>query len=95
MTYLLYFKFQACLVIDYLYDIPCKMLHVNKGDDLANIVDSLRMHFDKFGSPVMMGGDVDCSSKGIMGIHVGSSDTYLLVVVRRESFSVIFSGFSV
>lgn len=29
----------------------------------------------------MMGGDQDCSSKGIMGIHVTDEETYLLIVV--------------
>lgn len=29
----------------------------------------------------MMGGDQDCSSKGIMGTHVTGEETYLLIVV--------------
>lgn len=56
-------------------------MHVNYGDELQTIVDVLVNHFDKFGSPVMMGGDIDTSSKGIMGIHVGHRDASLLVVV--------------
>ncbi|XP_026741371.1 probable Ufm1-specific protease 1 [Trichoplusia ni] len=73
-------SFEVCLVIDKLYDIPCKIVHVNHGDELQTIVDVLVNHFDKFGSPVMMGGDIDASSKGIMGIHVGPRDVSLLVV---------------
>lgn len=73
---------QVCLVLDKLYDVPCKIIHVNKGDDLNTIVDALISHFEKFGSPVMMGGDVDCSSKGIMGIHTDKAGASLLVVVR-------------
>lgn len=69
-------------MIDKLYDIPCKILHVNHGDELKTIVDALVSHFDKFGSPVMMGGNVDASSKGIVGIHVGPRDASLLIVVR-------------
>lgn len=68
-------------MIDKLYDIPSKIVHVNHGDELKTIVDTLVSHFDKFGSPVMMGGDVDASSKGILGIHVGQQNTSLLVVV--------------
>ncbi|KAI8420258.1 hypothetical protein MSG28_008799, partial [Choristoneura fumiferana] len=49
-------------------------------DDLNTIVDTLKSHFEKFGSPIMMGGDVDCSSKGIMGIHVDHAGVSLLVV---------------
>ncbi|XP_075981242.1 UFM1 specific peptidase 1 [Anticarsia gemmatalis] len=73
-------SFEVCLVIDKLFDIPCKIIHVNKGDELNSIVEKLVEHFDKFGSPVMMGGDVDCASKGIMGVHVGSKDASLLIV---------------
>lgn len=28
----------------------------------------------------MMGGDVDCGSKGIAGIHISGNDAYLLVI---------------
>ncbi|KAF9424736.1 hypothetical protein HW555_000037 [Spodoptera exigua] len=73
-------SFEVCLVIDKLYDIPSKIVHVNHGDELKTIVDTLVSHFDKFGSPVMMGGDVDASSKGILGIHIGQRDASLLVV---------------
>ncbi|KAJ8717139.1 hypothetical protein PYW08_005538 [Mythimna loreyi] len=73
-------SFEVCLVIDKLYDIPCKILHVNQGDELKTLVDTLVAYFEKFGSPVMMGGDVDASSKGIFGIHVGHGDASLLVV---------------
>lgn len=74
---------QICLIIDKLYDVPCKIIHVNKGDELQSIVDVLVSHFVKFGSPVMMGGDIDCSSKGIMGIHVENEEASLLVVVSN------------
>lgn len=73
-------SFEVCLVLEELYEIPSKILHVNKGDDLKTITKSLVDHFESMGSPVMMGGDVDCSSKGIMGIHVGDDETFLLVV---------------
>ena len=40
-------------------------------------------HFTRFGSPIMMGGDADCSSKGIFGAARDASDggSGLLLVV--------------
>ncbi|CAK1584359.1 unnamed protein product [Parnassius mnemosyne] len=73
-------SFEVCLVIDKLYDVPCKIIHVNKGDELEKITETLKLHFEKFGSPVMMGGDIDCSSKGIMGIQILGKNTSLLIV---------------
>ncbi|XP_037962231.2 ufm1-specific protease 1 [Plutella xylostella] len=73
-------SFEVCLILDQLYGIPSKICHVNRGSELTTIVDTLKNHFLKFGSPIMMGGDVDCSSKGIMGVHIGDSDAYLLIV---------------
>ncbi|XP_072943093.1 ufm1-specific protease 1-like [Epargyreus clarus] len=73
-------SFEVCIVIDRLYDIPCKILHVKKGDELGTLVDTLKGHFEMFGSPIMMGGDVDCSSKGIMGINIQGDKASLLVV---------------
>ncbi|KAL4712603.1 hypothetical protein ACJJTC_007198 [Scirpophaga incertulas] len=73
-------SFEVCLIIDTLYDVPCKIVHVNKGNELNTIIETLKCHFAKFSSPVMMGGDVDCSSKGIMGIKVEDGVASLLVV---------------
>ncbi|CAH0401336.1 unnamed protein product [Chilo suppressalis] len=73
-------SFEVCLVIDKYYDVPCKIIHINKGDELGTIVDVLIDHFQKFGSPVMMGGDIDCSSKGIMGIQIVDGEASLLIV---------------
>ncbi|XP_068620607.1 probable Ufm1-specific protease 1 [Battus philenor] len=73
-------SFEVCLVIDKLYDVPCKILHVNKGDKLETIRETLKHHFEDFGSPIMMGGDIDCSSKGVMGIKLSGKNTNLLIV---------------
>ena len=60
-----------CLILDYLYDVPCKIIHAPALErngklhhSLFEHVDDVKNHFKKFGSPVMMGGDVDASSKG-------------------------------
>lgn len=81
-------SFEVCLVLDYLYDVPCKIIHapaiVTKGESRHSIVDhvdALRNHFQKFGSPIMMGGDVDSSSKGIFGIATSKNKKYYLLVV--------------
>ncbi|CAH2227386.1 jg14904, partial [Pararge aegeria aegeria] len=73
-------SFEVCLTLDKLYNVSSKIIHVNRGDDLENIVDNLCTHFEKFGSPVMMGGDLDCSSKGVVGVHVDGVNSQLLIV---------------
>ncbi|XP_012258775.2 ufm1-specific protease 1 isoform X2 [Athalia rosae] len=73
-------SFEVCLVIDQRYDVQSKIIHVPYGRDLKKHSDVIKNHFVNFGSPLMMGGDKDCSSKGIMGIHYDTKGTYLLVV---------------
>ncbi|XP_066980582.1 ufm1-specific protease 1-like isoform X1 [Macrobrachium rosenbergii] len=67
-------------IIDSLYDVSCKIIHVNSGAELKNHVKTLSDHFKNLGAPVMMGGETDVSSKGIMGVAEGPTETYLLVV---------------
>ncbi|XP_069688479.1 ufm1-specific protease 1 [Periplaneta americana] len=73
-------SFEVCLVVDHLYNVPSKIIHVMKGSELHLHVSSLVEHFNKFGSPLMMGGDQDCSSKGVVGVHSNDNNTYLLIV---------------
>lgn len=74
--------FEASLVLDYFYDVPCKLVHVRGGGaELEQVaVEELHQHFEKHGSPVMMGGDRDNSSKGIVGVWTGDNGSYLLVI---------------
>ncbi|XP_047242125.1 inactive Ufm1-specific protease 1 [Girardinichthys multiradiatus] len=74
--------FEASLVLDYFCDVPCKVVHVRGGGaELEQVaVEELHQHFEKHGSPVMMGGDRDNSSKGILGVCTGDKGSYLLVV---------------
>lgn len=73
--------FEASLVLDYFYDVPCKLVHVRGGDELEQVaVEELHQHFLKHGSPVMMGGDRDNSSKGILGVCSGDTGSYLLIL---------------
>lgn len=74
--------FEASLVLDYFYDVPCKMVHIRGGGaELEQVaVEELQQHFEKHGSPVMMGGDMDNSSKGILGVCTGDKGSCLLVI---------------
>lgn len=70
------------MVVDQLYGVSSKIIHVTKGSDLHHHVPSLIEHLNKYGSPLMMGGDKDCSAKAVVGVHASGSDAYLLIVVR-------------
>ncbi|KAL3882579.1 hypothetical protein ACJMK2_028909 [Sinanodonta woodiana] len=61
-------SFEVCLCLDYFHQVPCKILHVKSGAELDHYVDQIIKHFQTFGAPVMMGGDGDNSSKGILGV---------------------------
>lgn len=60
-------SFEICLVLDELFDTPCKIIHLSSGDQLRTNFMKLEEHFEKISSPVMMGGDQDAASKGILG----------------------------
>uniref|UniRef100_H3CEY8 UFM1-specific peptidase 1 n=2 Tax=Tetraodon nigroviridis TaxID=99883 RepID=H3CEY8_TETNG len=72
---------EASLVLDHFFHVPCKLVHARGGGaDLERVaVPELGQHFEKHGSPVMMGGDRDNSSKGILGVCSGDAGSYLLV----------------
>lgn len=74
---------EVCYVIDALYNVSCKIIHVTKFEKLENHIESLAKYFQDIGGFVMMGGDMDASSKGIAGIRRDRENTYLLIVVRR------------
>ncbi|KAJ0056032.1 hypothetical protein NL108_018086 [Boleophthalmus pectinirostris] len=72
--------FEASLVLDYFYDVPCKIVHVRGGGaDLEQVAGQLREHFERHGSPVMMGGGADNSSKGVLGACSGAHGNHLLI----------------
>ena len=71
--------FEASIVIDVVYQVPCRILHSNPGQ-LRELLKELREHFRDNHAPIMMGGDADNASKGILGIcENSSSSSYLLV----------------
>lgn len=61
-------SFEICLCLDYFYETPCKIIHVSSGSNLKDHIPDLVKHFKEFGSPVMMGGDTDNASKGVLGV---------------------------
>ncbi|XP_041352365.1 ufm1-specific protease 1-like [Gigantopelta aegis] len=60
--------FEIFLCIDHFYNVPCRIVHVHQGSELDSHMEELYEHFTKTGSPVMMGGESDNSSKGILGV---------------------------
>ncbi|KAG9346619.1 hypothetical protein JZ751_006930 [Albula glossodonta] len=73
--------FEAALVLDHFYDVPCRIVHVRKGgSELEGMAEELHQHFQTRGSPVMMGGDRDNSSKGILGVCTSAQGSQLLVL---------------
>lgn len=73
--------YEAALVLEQLYDVPCRLVHARSGGtELEQAAQDLHQHFLTRGSPVMMGGDRDNSSKGILGVCTGKEGSYLLVM---------------
>ncbi|XP_046382962.1 probable Ufm1-specific protease 1 isoform X2 [Ischnura elegans] len=87
--------YEVCLVIEKLFDVPSKILHVKKDDKLIHILPDLKNHFENFKSPIMIGGDMDCSSKGVVGINCNAEDpsapAHLLIVMKTVMKGKCFS----
>ncbi|XP_033101991.1 ufm1-specific protease 1-like [Anneissia japonica] len=72
-------SFEACICIDYFYNVPCKVEHIRNGGELKNVIPMLKQHFKIIGSPVMMGGESDTSSKCILGVAEGILTSLLIL----------------
>ncbi|KAK2151892.1 hypothetical protein LSH36_347g02011 [Paralvinella palmiformis] len=68
------------LVVDQLYNIPCKILHFTSGTDLCLNINMLEEHFRMKGSPVMIGGDSDTSSKCLLGTCRADDGKFMLIL---------------
>lgn len=81
--------FEASIVIDVLYSVPCKLIHCAP-DTLNGNMSAIYDHFERFSSPVMMGGDADAASKGVLGIDECSDTTWRLLIAdpheKRPAF---------
>nr|XP_020655486.1 inactive Ufm1-specific protease 1 [Pogona vitticeps]XP_020655487.1 inactive Ufm1-specific protease 1 [Pogona vitticeps]XP_020655489.1 inactive Ufm1-specific protease 1 [Pogona vitticeps]XP_020655490.1 inactive Ufm1-specific protease 1 [Pogona vitticeps] len=71
---------EAALCIDHFYSVPSKLVHIPRGRALEKELETLYAHFQEGGGPVMMGGDRDNSSKGLLGICSGPKGHHLLVL---------------
>jgi hypothetical protein len=84
----------VCLVIDKLFNVPCKIVHCPSGENgMTDIFPKLEEHFAKSSAPpIMMGGDHDASSKGVLGTcTVDDDDHWLLVLVRKISKKSVYT----
>ena len=68
------------LVLDQFCDVPCKIFHSRSGRELENVFDQVEEHFRCRKCPIMMGGNLDCSSKGIFGACRTISEKYFLLI---------------
>jgi len=73
--------YEMFLVLDGLFDVPCKLVHCQSGSDLENHVDEIIHHLQQRGSPIPIGGDQDCSSKAIFGVKRNSEGDVAFLVV--------------
>ncbi|XP_055379888.1 probable Ufm1-specific protease 1 [Condylostylus longicornis] len=71
---------EVFFVIDTTYDVCCKILHIPENDDIKKYANIIWKYFEEFGGLIMMGGDVDASSKGIAGCHISDNQAYFLVI---------------
>nr|KAF7430109.1 hypothetical protein H0235_006507 [Vespula pensylvanica] len=72
--------FEVCLILDNFYNVNSKIVHIRSGQELSKYLHVIKQHFEEFGCPIMMGGDQDCSSKCIIGMHTGLKEAYLLII---------------
>ncbi|KAH8297167.1 hypothetical protein KR044_005794, partial [Drosophila immigrans] len=86
-------------VIDALFELPCKILHVQQLN-CDQVIDQIRRYFAEYAGFIAMGGLSDTASKGIAGIHQSPvAGTFLLVVdphfsgVPSSKQQLIESGF--
>ncbi len=69
--------FESSIVIDTLYDVPCKILHC-EAHQINKYFDDIWLHYEKFNSIVMMGGDLDNESKGVLGVAKNDKKYFLI-----------------
>ncbi|CAB3989159.1 probable Ufm1-specific protease 1 [Paramuricea clavata] len=73
-------SFEICLFLDHCYNISSKIIHVRSGSEVGLKFDEFVEHFQKFGSPVMIGGDSDAASKALLGIATDGNKKYFLIL---------------
>uniref|UniRef100_UPI00358E9591 ufm1-specific protease 1 n=1 Tax=Myxine glutinosa TaxID=7769 RepID=UPI00358E9591 len=72
---------EASMCLDQLYGVQCRLIHVRCDQDLTEkVIPDLLNHFNNSGAPVMMGGNKDAASKGILGVCQLHDAYYLLIL---------------
>ena len=71
---------EVAYAIDYFYKVQCRIIHARNLNDLKEHIKDIANHLIEFGSPIMMGGDEDCSSKCILGISINHEMIWLLIL---------------
>lgn len=74
-------------VIDVMFDIPCKIVHVQKLNT-DEVINQIRRYFEEYAGFIAMGGLNDMASKGIAGIHQ-SPDAGVFLLIVDPHFSGI------
>lgn len=78
--------FEAMIVIDTLYDVPCRILHCEAGCDLQEKLASVKEYLIANDGPIMMGGDVDAASKGVFGFKLNSKGAFSHLLIGDPHF---------
>ena len=68
-------------VIDLIFNTPCRIINCPSRDNLTAYFGEIKDHFEKGGSPLMLGGGRDYGSKGIFGISKNHNDEVMLLIV--------------
>ena len=68
-------------VIDLLFNTPCRIINCPSRDNLNAYFGEIKDHFEKGGSPLMLGGGRDYGSKGIFGISKNQNGELMLLIV--------------
>nr|XP_006112149.2 LOW QUALITY PROTEIN: inactive Ufm1-specific protease 1 [Pelodiscus sinensis] len=71
---------EAALCVDHFFGVPCKIVHSPRGEGLGGQMGVLYAHFEGGGGPVMVGGDADSASKGLLGVCSTPTSHHLLVL---------------
>ena len=81
-------------MVDKVFDIPSKIIHIPKGKDITKNLPAIRSHFESLGSPIMMGGDQDASSKGVFGVTSSRNGKDFLLIVDPHYYGKDLGDFN-
>ncbi|OQV22439.1 putative Ufm1-specific protease 1 [Hypsibius exemplaris] len=61
-------SYEGFLILDHVYDVSCRLLHIRTPAELKEHYATLQEHFTNSGSPIFLGGDKDCFGKCVIGM---------------------------